>query len=114
MEMVTAIYRKTGLDFSTIMTAHYLFIWAIQYTRELESLLGRWSVGDHSLLQPVMSSPAGFPLVMLSVMMMKSAGAKEVELLGLSGSSGMVTGASASGRLAAEAVAAGRARQEET
>ena len=113
-ETVTAVFAKTGLDFSTLQTAQYLFTWTIQYTGELESLLGRWSAGDHSLLQPAISSPAGVPLVVLSTMMMKSAGAKEVELMGLSGASGHVTGASAAGRSVAEALAAGRARQEET
>ena len=114
LETVIAVFAKTSLDFSTLTSAQYLFTWVIQYTGELESLLSRWSAGDHSLLQPVMSSPAGRPLVVLSTMMMKSAGAKELELLGLSGSSGMVTGTSAAGRAAAEALAAGRARQEET
>jgi hypothetical protein len=114
LEAVTAIFGKTGLNFSTIVTPFYLFIWSIQYTSELESLLGRWSAGDHSLLQPAISSPAGIPLVALTTMMVKSAGAKEVELLGLSGASGHVTGASAAGRGVAEALAAGRARQEET
>jgi hypothetical protein len=62
-----------------------IFTWTALYCDHLESLVGRWVGGDHSLLQPAMASPGWMMLAQVCFFLRQKVAAREHELTGMSG-----------------------------
>jgi hypothetical protein len=72
-------------------SAALIFTWTQLYCEHLESLLGRWAGGDHSLLQPTIASPGWLMLVQVCMLVRKKVATRELELTGMSGVGNNIT-----------------------